>query len=135
MSQSTLPFPDAGQPLAIYIQQQLLPLCEALPETAVPTLTTKIDDYLLAIQEAQQQNEFMDIRLAREIAYRLHKVLQDYGRYPTDQQALIVGAARYFIKNDDAEHDLYSVLGLDDDAVVLNFLLDVLNHPELKIDL
>ena len=135
MSQSTLPFPDAGQPLAIYIQQQLLPLCEALPETAVTNLTTKIDEYLLAIQEAQQQNEFMDIRLAREIADRLHQVLQDYGRYPTNQQALIVGAARYFIKNDDAEHDLHSILGLDDDTAVLNFLLDTLNQPGLKIQL
>lgn len=135
MSQSTLPFPDAGQPLAIYIQQQLLPLCEALPETAVSTLTTKIDEYLLAIQAALQQNEFMDIQLAQDIAERLHLVLQDYGRYPADQQALIVGAARYFIKNDDAEHDLYSVLGLDDDAAVLNHLLDTLNRPELKIRL
>lgn len=135
MSQSTVPFSGASQPLPAHIQQQLMPLCEALPETAVSTLTTKIDEYLLAIQAALQQNEFMDIQLAREIAECLHLVLQDYGRYPADQQALIVGAARYFIKNDDAEHDLYSVLGLDDDAAVLNYLLDTLNRPELKIPL
>lgn len=46
-----------------------------------------------------------------------------------------MGAARYFIKNDDAKHDLYSVLGLDDDTAILDFLLDTLNQPGLKIQL
>ncbi len=135
MSQSTFPFSSLIQPLSPHIQQHLLPLCEALPEAAIVTLQTKLDGYLQSAQEALRQNEFLDIRLAQEIASRLRHVLNGYGRYSVDHQALVVGAIRYFIKDDDADHDLHSVLGLDDDTAVLNHLLDTLGQPELKIQL
>lgn len=81
------------------------------------------------------QNEFLDVTLARQIAKRLHQLLDNYGHYSNEHQSLLVGTVRYFIKDDDAEHDMHSVLGLDDDVVVLNYLLDTLGRPELKISL
>jgi hypothetical protein len=128
-------FSGSAQPLPAHIQQHLLPLCETLPEAAVTTLYTKLDNYLREAKIALQQNEFLDIRLAQEIASRLRHILDDYGRFSVDHQALIVGAVRYFVKDDDAEHDLHSILGLDDDTAVLNYLLDTIGQPELKLKL
>jgi hypothetical protein len=122
-------------PLDRQIQRHLLPLCEVLPETAAAALNAEIDHYLQKVQAALGQNEFLDVKLAHAIAARLRLLLPDYGRYPDNQKALLVGAVRYFTKDDDAEHDIHSVLGLDDDAAVVNYLLDVLGRPDLKIDL
>jgi uncharacterized membrane protein YkvA (DUF1232 family) len=81
-----------------------------------------------------QQNEFLDIALAEKIAAAVTTLLAEYEQHPPEHQALIVGAARYFIAEDDLEPDTGSILGFDDDARLLNAVLDAVDRPELKVE-
>ena len=110
-------------------------LCQRLPETEVPALHLEIQNALQKMQEALSHNEFLDLTAANKIAETLTHLLMGYNRFPADQQALVVGAARYFIEKDDAEHDTDSILGLDDDIAVLNHVLDQIGYPDRKIHL
>ena len=42
-------------------------------------------------------------------------------------------AARYFVRELDVDPDTTSLLGLEDDAAVINFVLDAIGQPELKV--
>ena len=47
---------------------------------------------------------------------------------PDAERLAIQAAVRYFVLEDDAESDLNSVIGLDDDAEVVNAVLRHLGH-------
>lgn len=130
---NTFSFFGSRQPLNAHIQNYLQQLCEEIPEDEIGALREKLEIYLASVRKALSQNEFLDVTLAEQIAQRLHLLLNDYGRYSTYHQALLVGTVRYFIKDDDAEHDMHSILGLDDDAAVLNYFCDTVERPDLKI--
>ena len=111
------------------------PLCSALPEDEIPQLRQTIDQHLHEIVHALGSNEFLDVVTAQRVTKVLGTLLDDYPSYPESHRALIVGAVRYFIKADDAEPDTSSLLGLDDDVTVLNYVVDQLGAGELKIEL
>lgn len=129
----TFSFSGSRQPLNAHIQNYLHQLCEEIPEDEIGILRERLNIYLSSVRNALSQNEFLDVTLAEQIAQRLHLLLNEYNRYTTAHQALLVGAVRYFIKDDDAEHDMHSILGLDDDAAVLNYFCDIVERPDLKI--
>lgn len=110
-------------------------LCETLPVARIPELKQQADQYLAQVQANLKYNEFIDIDIARQLTQTIQGLLDAYDNFDDIQKSFIVGAARYFIKDDDAEHDTYSVLGLDDDVAVLNTVLDVLGLPKQKIQL
>ena len=56
-------------------------------------------------------------------------------RYSARDQRLIVGAARYFVADDDAEPDTQSILGLDDDLAVFNHVATQIGEPDLRIEM
>ena len=117
------------------IDQLFRPLCRPVKPAAVPTIRQTIDNYRQQIQTRLSHNEFLDLQTAEMISQRLHFLLDRYTTYSAAQQALIIGAARYFIKEDDAEHDTHAFLGLDDDALVVNYVLEVTGHSDQTISL
>ena len=48
---------------------------------------------------------------------------------------LIQAACYYFVENDDEDGDLQSVYGFDDDAELLNVILEHLDRPDLVIQI
>lgn len=70
--------------------------------------------------------------LVAEAAVKLLDFSRDFGRR---ERAMIRGAVEYFILNDDASDDLEDVLGFDDDARVLNSVLDRIGRGDLKVRL
>jgi hypothetical protein len=42
---------------------------------------------------------------------------------------------RYFVLNEDAEGDMDSLVGFDDDALVFNAVVEELGHADLVVDL
>ncbi len=125
-----LPMP----PFTPDLKQAFRPLCIALPETKIADLAQEITAHVQAIKDALSKNEFLDLPLAEAIAHALLVVLPNYGQYSPLQQALIVGAARYFIDDEDVEPDTTSVLGLDDDAEVLNYVLETIGRADLTVE-
>ena len=111
------------------------PLCTPTNDQELSDLKTEITNHVEEIKLALKHNEFLDIDTAERLANTLLILLDEYNQYPEQQQTLIAGAARYFVHPLDADPDTGSVLGLDDDTAVLNYVLDTIGKPELKVEL
>lgn len=136
MTQSSSLFPSSADgELPSQISTVFLPLCQALPAGHTTNLKENVSTHLQQVKAGIAHNEFLDLQTAVRITDLLHLLLDRYAQYDETQQALIVGAARYFIKDNDAAHDTHSFLGLDDDVTVLNYVLDKTGHTDKKITL
>ena len=124
-----------GHGLDPTLEQHFRPLCAVLSQQEALNLQQEIRTHLQDIHRALQQNEFLDTDMAERLSIVLIKLLNEYDSYPERHQKLIVGAARYFVSPYDADPDTTSLLGLDDDTAVLNYVLDTIGKPELKVEL
>ena len=52
-----------------------------------------------------------------------------------ESRSQVRGAVEYFLLTDDADGDMDDALGFDDDARVLNTVLDRIGHPEFAVNL
>jgi len=119
--------------LASDIESVFFPLCTPLATEDAVALKARIDEHVQTVRNALQHNEFLDLAAAEAIADGLTTLLDAYPHCPPQHQTLIVGAVRYFVRHDDAEGDLVSVLGFDDDRMVFNHVAETIGRPELKV--
>ena len=124
-----------GQGLDPDLEQHFRPLCTLLSQQESLILQQEIRRHLQDFHLALRQNEFLDTDMADRLSNTLIKLFDGYASYPERHQKLIVGAARYFVSPNDADPDTTSLLGLDDDTAVLNYVLDTIGKPELKVEL
>ena len=110
-------------------------LCADVDPALLTVLITEVEQHASLVRSALGVNEFLDVALAEKIAKLLKDLLGNIEKYPKPKQRLIVGASRYFVRSHDAQADLSSLLGFDDDAAVLNYVLVELGHDELRIKL
>lgn len=115
---------------------------ELFRELAVPvkkgeleSIKAEIWQYVEKIVKAQRKNEFLNADLARKISETCIYLLDSYTKYPKDQKALISGAVKYFLLCGDQDSDIGSPLGFDDDAEVLNYVLNKIGRKDLLIDI
>ena len=96
----------------------------------VHELFTEVKAYENALaQRAEWRDTDVDPALARalvEASSRLLGTLND--DTPETTRRMVQAAVRYFVIEDDADSDLDSILGLDDDAEVMNAVLVKLGH-------
>lgn len=100
-----------------------------LPEAAPPPASQQhaaIDAYLQTLPEALSRNEFLDVPLAEDIGRAARELLAATAQSSAEDRALVAAAIAYFVDPDDAEHDLESLLGFDDDAQVLAAVIRLL---------
>jgi len=129
------PLPLFSNMLDPFIDRIFAPLCEDITVSQIVDLNKQIIDYLNSIKNALRSNEFLDLCLAEKIADTLTKILGDNSNLPEDKLKLVVGAARYFVRVQDAQGDFDSILGFDDDVTVLNYVLKEIGRDDLKVDL
>lgn len=132
MPQSMPLFPDF---LDQHLQKVFLPLCEEVTEEQLIELSSQITTHLQKVKEALQHNEFIDLSLATQIATVLIQLLKEISKYPNTKRGLITGAVRYFTRGQDVQADFTSILGFDDDAAVLNYVLTEIGRSDLKVEL
>jgi uncharacterized membrane protein YkvA (DUF1232 family) len=96
-------------------------------------LRARVDEHLRETAKAAGKNEFVDTTLAYTIAQRLRIVLEDWPSLTQDERAAVHAAIEYFALSEDAEDDLESVLGFEDDAQVVNACLRFLDRSHLEI--
>ena len=124
-----------GSQLEDRIDRIFAPLCATLPPDRVPQLQDQVQLHVRRAHEALRHNEFLDVPTVENVATVIVELLDSYTDHSQEQQALIVGAARYFTEADDAEPDTLSLLGFDDDVAVLNYVLDRLGMVHRKLEL
>ncbi len=103
----------------------------------VHELFKEVREYQDALaKRSEWTDDDVDPALARELAeasLRLLGTLSD--DTPETTRRLIQAAVRYFVIEDDADGDLDSILGLDDDAEVVNAVLRHLGHDAWLVQL
>ncbi|NOJ81436.1 hypothetical protein [Myxococcus xanthus] len=92
-------------------------------EVSSADLLAAIAGHLDAVEEAQRSNEFIDLDMARSLAQIARQLTVRLETLPPQRRIVAAAAILYFVKSDDAEDDLSSSVGFDDDAEVLKSAL------------
>ena len=108
-------------------------LREDLAAPALATLKTDVRAYYDRLVLAQQRDELVAVDLAEALCVRLEGLLAMAHQLEPAPRCDIVGAARYFISEDDAIPDGRSCTGLDDDVEIFNHVARALGRPDLVI--
>jgi hypothetical protein len=120
--------PDAAKELwSKLVDEELRP---------VHALVKEVKTYQQAIsQRSTVRHADVDPTLANALADASMKLLTTIKDDTTDERRrLIQAAVRYFVIEDDADSDLDSILGLDDDAEVLNAVMKHLGHEQWQVE-
>lgn len=108
----------------------------AEPPVPVIELVIQVSAHMDEIRRQAVGDETVDFALAEELAKRSVKLLERSAPDPSEaNRQLIQAAVRYFVENDDAEDDLNSVVGFNDDAQVMNAVATYLGYPDLLVHL
>lgn len=68
------------------------------------------------------------------MARRITGLLDELEQLAFPQQELILGAARYFISSADHHPDTADAMGLDDDLLVLNYVVTAISRADLVVE-
>jgi len=109
-------------------------LCETLRSDDLRALRAQVAAYLLQLEQQQSRSELIALDLAVLLTDRLDRLCELAPELSDEQQALVVGAARYFISQDDAIPDTRACTGLDDDVRIVNHVLRQLGRTEWLIE-
>ena len=98
------------------------------------TLRAQVVAHVGMIREAAFRNELLPVDLAEVIAQRLAVLLDGLEKFTSEQQRLVLGAARYFISDADHRPDTKDAMGLDDDLAVLNYVVVTIGRKDLVVE-
>lgn len=99
-------------------------LCVALPPSDADLLRGKVEEALEAISKRSKVVPTVDVAMGRAVAAACRVLLDHYANRSDEEKALIVGAVRYFADSDDPLPDTVFATGLDDDAMIVNHVLE-----------
>ncbi len=103
----------------------------AEPLIPVHQLFADVRAYQQTIAKRARDDDDIDPKLGKALvdaSLRLLGTLKE--ETPESTRRLVQAAVRYFVIEDDADSDLGSILGLDDDAEVINAVLTRLGHED-----
>jgi len=132
---SNTPLPIFNRPLDPRLDRVFAPMCTALSPAQASDLRRTVSDPVRKLRAALARNAFLDVASAEQIANVLTELLDGCARQSEAHRSLIIGAARYFVEARDAAPDLTSLLGFDDDAQVLHYVLEAIGRADLRIEL
>ena len=110
------------------------PLCLELSPEQAGELAGRVRTHLETLRQAAVANQALDMTTAQRIAGRLADLVDGLERLTGEQQLLVVGAARYFIRSRDIQPDFGPGAGFEDDLTVLNFVLGQIGREDLKLE-
>ena len=120
-------FPEAARSLFVRLYGQ--------PTVSRKVIAQRIDLQLEKIRKAAGDNVLIDLKVCERVAESL-KALLEHGdaHTPREHKLLIQAAARYFLMEEDAQDDLSSFVGFDDDAGVVNAVARYLGRTDLIVE-
>ena len=118
--------PDARQSVARLADE---------PLRTAAALVAEVRDYVRVVEAAAAKDAFIDAKVAAALAGASVELATRCEAGAAEDRLLAQVAIRYFILEDDAEGDLSSVVGFDDDAEVMNAVVELLGMDDLRIDI
>jgi hypothetical protein len=115
-----------------------IPLCRAVddlfqePLEPPDVLRRQVAAHLARIRDVAAHEPMVDLARAEAVARACHALLDAWAGLPLDHQRWVQAACRYFVRADDEEDDLASIIGFDDDTEVLDHALDQIGRADLK---
>jgi len=98
-------------------------------------LRQQLRTHLATVRDAAEINPHLEPRLALRLVQVCEALLDEAASQGTEEaRRLVQAAVRYFIEDDDGEHDLTSVVGLIDDAEICNAVARALGRGDLVTD-
>jgi len=95
-------------------------------------LIAKVRKYIDTICEASDEEQHLDIATSSDLGRGLLRLLRDC---PDEALPHAQAATFYFVESEDAEPDLSSALGFEDDACVFNAVCRHVGLPNLQVEL
>lgn len=95
-------------------------------------LIAKVRKYIDTISQASDAEQHLDVATSSDLGRGLLRLLRDC---PDEQLLHAQAATYYFLESDDAEPDLDSARGFEDDACVFNCVCRHIGMSDLEIDL
>ncbi|MFW5877220.1 MAG: hypothetical protein ACOCXM_10830 [Myxococcota bacterium] len=120
--------PERGQRLFREVARDVDP-------SELTEVRAQVRDHLAEFHIAAEFNELLPADIAEALATALDHLLEGAPSMTAANRALAVGAARYFVSDEDATPDLEGVLGLDDDVTVFNWVARRIGREDLTLDL
>lgn len=136
-----MPF-DASARARLLVQELLHPTemdrfiagCVPTPPGDLPGLRLRTQAHLAWARKAAATSPALDLDMATRIAHTLTLVLDEPDQYSDEDRALLRGAVDYFVNSEDEANDFTDGVGFDDDARVLNAVLEALGRKDLLIE-
>ncbi len=102
------------------------------PLREITELRSEVRTYLEKLENLSGEEEFLDLQLARIIAAQCEALLVGLNSTSSEHaRRLVQMAVRYFIEDDDAEGDITSPIGFDDDAEVVVLVAQELGREDV----
>src|SRR5688572_11315856 len=97
-------------------------------------MLAELDAYTQRIDDSVRRQPDLDVNLAEAILQACRTLLHEHwSDLSEDQRRLVQIACDYYVDSEDEAGDLESVFGFDDDAEVLNLVVDALHRSELNV--
>jgi uncharacterized membrane protein YkvA (DUF1232 family) len=110
-------------------------LCEPLPPHTVPQLKEELENFYSSVLAEADNRPLVNTELIRDLYDRACLLLERYPHISEKHRSLVVGALRYFVSDDDSFSDLEFASGFNDDAEVMNHVLEELGLEQEVIDI
>jgi hypothetical protein len=104
------------------------------PAETRENLLAQLSEYTLEIDRAARARKDLDVHLAESILRSCTALLEEgWDDLDEGQQRLAQLACDYYLDAEDEDADLESVFGFEDDAEVLNLVLEEIGRGDLKV--
>lgn len=117
------------------IRDTFFRLCETLSVDNIESYRNEIKEVVQEQQKEAKTNRYINLELIDALQRACNKLLDIYPNLNPKHQALAIGAIRYFALSEDPFSDQHFASGMDDDAKVMNHVLEELGVEDMFIDL
>ena len=100
-----------------------------------PGLRLRVQAHVAVIERASIGRAVVDVDAAQAVARVLTTLLDEPDQFDDHGREMIRGAVEYFVLDRDEHRDLTDAIGFDDDARVVNAVVDALRRSDLRIEL
>ncbi len=109
--------------------------CKELSPEELEQLREHLMSYATSIREEMESNRLIQRDLVEALIDRSRFLIEHYEEFPPKHRRLAVGAVRYVCEDADSAPDTAFATGLDDDAHVMNYVLESLGVDGMFIEI